>query len=153
MQKWLNKYLVILIFFVSAAFSSSEIHAQNINAAKDMQFLKKATQEKSHFHEREYVFKEETSAFVKYNPVSLTLGGLLYVYQNSVSQQFSANCLYHPSCSQFGKRAIAEYGFVKGIMLASDRLTRCNKVAGLDIHPLTIDESTQKSNDPVKLYR
>jgi len=153
MQQWLNKYLVILIFFVSAAFTSSGINAQNVNTAKDMQFLKEATHERSHFHEREYVFKEEPSAFVKYNPVSLTLGGLLYVYQNSISQQFSANCLYHPSCSQFGKRAIQEYGFAKGILLASDRLTRCNKVAGLDIHPLTVNEATQKSNDPVKLYR
>ncbi|MCF8231297.1 MAG: membrane protein insertion efficiency factor YidD [Bacteroidales bacterium] len=153
MQKWWNKYLVILILLVSVVFTSSEIMAQGVDAVEDLQFLKEATHEKSHFHEREYVFKEETNAFVKYNPVSVTLGGLLYIYQNSISQQFSAKCLYHPSCSQFGKRAIAEYGFVKGIMLASDRLTRCNKVAGLDIHPLTISDSTQKSNDPVKLYR
>lgn len=132
---------------------SSGISAQQVDAAADMKFLQEATQQKSHFRERDYVFKDEANIFVKYNPVSLTLGGLLYVYQNSISQQFSAGCLYHPSCSQFGKKAIAEYGFLKGIILTSDRLTRCNKIAGLDIHPITLDEKTQKSRDPVKLYR
>jgi len=153
MHKWWNRHIIAILGLSMFLLFFSQSKAQQVDTRADMQFILDNTQKKSHFHERDYVFKEETSAIIKYNPVSLTLGGLLYIYQNSISQQFSAGCLYHPSCSQFGKKAIAEYGFVKGIMLTSDRLTRCNEIAGLDIHPITIDEETQKSKDPVKLYR
>lgn len=153
MQKSQNKTFLILLFIVSGLLFCPRLYAQNINVSEDMNFFESENQIQSHKHEREYIFKDKKNKFVKYNPLSLTLGGMLYIYQNAISQQFSSNCLYHPSCSEFSKQSIAEYGFFKGIFLSTDRLTRCNKIAALDIHPLTKNEKTGKSEDPISLYK
>ena len=152
MQKLQNKIL-FLAFFVVFTLASVEGYGQTVRAAEDMKFIEQTSNLKSHFHKRDYIFKDETSKFVKYNPVSMVMGGLLYVYQNAISQQLSANCLFHPSCSEFSKQSIVHYGLFKGVFLSADRLTRCNKISSLDIHPLTIDQETRKSKDPVSLYK
>lgn len=153
MHKSPNKTLLILLTAVAGMILSHSGKAQQINAAEDMAFLESQTNTKAHFHKRAYMFKEEKRPLVKYNPVSLSLGGLMYLYQNAISQQLSANCLYQPSCSEFSKRSIAHFGIFKGVFLSADRITRCNKIAGLDIHPLTMDEDTHKSKNPIDLYQ
>lgn len=127
--------------------------AQDINSKNDMGFFLQANKKEKSEQKREYIFNESSSIWVKYNPAAMLLGGTLYIYQNSISYQFSATCIYHPSCSEYSKQAIAEYGVFKGVFLSADRITRCNKVAALDIHPLTVSEKTGKSEDPVKLYQ
>lgn len=153
MQQLQNKILFIFLFTFSGLLFSQILVSQEINALDDMEFLESENQIKSHKHKRPYIFKDKKSNFVKYNPLSLTLGGMMYVYQNAISQQFSANCLYHPTCSEFSKQSISEYGIFKGIFLSTDRLTRCNKLGALDIHPITINEKTNKSEDPISLYK
>lgn len=73
------------------------------------------------------------NAFVKYNPVSLTLGGLMFFYQKTISTQIGAACPYEVNCSNFSKICIQKYGLLKGIPLTSDRLTRCTKLALIDM--------------------
>ncbi len=154
MQKLPDKILVLPVFIITIVIlADAPLSAQKINPAADMEFVRQSRKTKAHFYKRDYIFKDEKSAVVKYNPVSLTLGGLLYLYQNAFSQQFSASCLYHPSCSEFSKRSIAHYGLFKGVFLSADRLTRCNKVAGLDIHPMSVNPKTHKSEDPIDLYK
>jgi hypothetical protein len=41
-------------------------------------------------------------------------------------QILGGGCVYSPSCSDFSKNCIEEYGFLKGIALSSDRLCRCS---------------------------
>jgi putative component of membrane protein insertase Oxa1/YidC/SpoIIIJ protein YidD len=81
----------------------------------------------------EYLFKNK-NAFVKYNPVSLFFGGALYIYQSTVSKQIGAQCPYEYNCSNFSRICIRKYGLVKGIFLTSDRLTRCTRLAAIDIN-------------------
>jgi uncharacterized protein len=38
-------------------------------------------------------------------------------------------CRYEPTCSLYGREAIARYGFPKGFLLAADRIVRCNPFA------------------------
>lgn len=147
-----NKFPFFFALLIIALLSNLETNGQNINAASDMEFFESKTATKDHFQKRDYLFKDEQSVLVKYNPVSLSFGGLMYLYQNTLSQQLSATCLYQPTCSEFGKRCIAHYGILKGVFLAADRITRCNKIAALDIHPLTFDKENHRSNDPIKLY-
>lgn len=142
----------ILATFILGILGMTASMGQQIDAAADMAFYQGQLQDQTHFHKRDYMFKEEESPLVRYNPVSLTLGGLMYLYQNTLSQQLSASCLFEPSCSQYGKRAIRHYGIFKGIFLTADRITRCNKIAARDIHPLTIDEKNHRAKDPVTLY-
>lgn len=152
MQGLQNKLLILAALLIIALFDNSETNAQTIEAVSDMEFYESKTRIKKHFQKRDYLFKKEESVLVKYNPLSLSLGGLMHLYQNTISQQLSATCIYQPTCSEFGKRSIKRYGMLKGVFLAADRITRCNKIAALDIHPLTFDEQTHKSKDPIKLY-
>jgi uncharacterized protein len=100
---------------------------------------------------RPFIYSEKTSPLVKFNPVNLAFGGLLFLYQNTLSQQFSATCLYDPSCSEFSKQSIREYGLLKGVFLSTDRVMRCNRIAATGIHPLRIKNN--KAADPVDFYQ
>ena len=125
------KFIIIIIIF--SFFLSNNLFAQ-LNA-NDLNLVKKAD-----FKEEKYEYKRKVkfldtktkNVIVKYNPVSLTLGSLLYVYQKFISPQFATNCPYEVSCSEFSKVAIRRYGILKGIFLTSDRLTRCTQFAAID---------------------
>ena len=80
-----------------------------------------------------FLLSRRKNPIVLYNPISLTFGGLLFVYQKFLSPQISTNCPYNPSCSSFSKNSILKYGFIKGIALSADRITRCNSIAAKDI--------------------
>jgi putative component of membrane protein insertase Oxa1/YidC/SpoIIIJ protein YidD len=78
---------------------------------------------------------------VKYNPVSLLFGGLLFTYQAVISSQIAADCPYEISCSAFSKQSIQEFGLIKGLALSADRVTRCTKSSAKHIHPLRLSEN------------
>ena len=86
------------------------------------------------------------------NPVRLTLGGMMYVYQRLVSPQLPSECLYHPTCSGFSKELIRDLGLVKGLAATADRLSRCNRVAAFDIHPMHIREGSGKAEEETGMY-
>ena len=39
------------------------------------------------------------------------------------------NCQFYPSCSNYCANAIKQYGIVKGMIIGSERITRCNPFA------------------------
>ena len=47
-------------------------------------------------------------------------------YQKVISPMFPRRCKYHPTCSQYAVDAIREFGVMRGAVLASWRLQRCN---------------------------
>lgn len=47
-------------------------------------------------------------------------------YQRVVSPALPRSCKYHPSCSQYAIDAVRGYGIVRGCLLASWRVMRCN---------------------------
>ena len=98
-----------------------------------------------------YVFKGK-NAFVKYNPLSLAFGGSLLLYQRVISPQLMQGCAFDPSCSNFSKGCIKEFGILKGVALSADRLTRCTRLSAIDFHPLLFNEQG-KVNDPPMYYR
>lgn len=89
--------------------------------------------------------------WIQYNPVNLTFGGLLFLYQAVISSQISADCPYEISCSNFSKQSILQYGLIKGLAISADRLTRCTKFAAKDLHPLRISREG-KLIDPPSYY-
>ena len=98
-----------------------------------------------------YLFHNK-NVFVIYNPISIFFGGALYIYQRAISPQISAGCAYEISCSNFSKQCISHYGFLKGIALSTDRLTRCNKIASADFHPLLINFQNKVIDNP-EMYK
>ena len=104
-------------------------------------------------YKRPYIYKNEPSLIKKINPVGIVYGGSLYIYQNVLSKHISADCLFTPSCSEFSKQAIKEYGLLKGIILTIDRVNRCNRIAAQDLKHYTVDPKTNRYPDPVSRYR
>ncbi len=106
-----------------------------------------------HKHKVSFMQPKSKNVFVRYNPVSLTLGTTMFFYQKVISRQFSAQCIYEPSCSNFSKQSIAEFGFFKGIFLSADRLTRCNRISALDADPLSLNlKSGHFKDNPSKYH-
>ncbi|MCK4639728.1 MAG: membrane protein insertion efficiency factor YidD [Candidatus Marinimicrobia bacterium] len=69
------------------------------------------------------------------------------IYQKGISSQDLPSCVFHPSCSRFAFGAIKQYGVFKGILLAGDRLLRCNPFA----HKYYQFDG-EKFSDPVNRY-
>ena len=47
-------------------------------------------------------------------------------YRRFVSPAIPNRCKYHPSCSAYALQAVQRYGILRGLVLASWRLLRCN---------------------------
>jgi len=141
--------LFLLLFFLSTLGFT-----QKIDLKSDLLLANSIAKKQIPVSEkRAYIYKDQHKTIANSNPVSLAFGGSLYVYQNYFSQHLSASCLYHPSCSDFGKHAVKEFGLVKGTFLSLDRLNRCNRIAATDLNPADVDREKHRFNDPVKLYK
>lgn len=131
--------------------SGSSLHSQ-VNDALEII-------EQEHFHKHrydsrkvKYLFADKSSKVVKYNPISLTFGGMLLFYQKVISQQLASNCPYEISCSEFSRLSIGEFGLIKGVALSADRLTRCTEFAKIDMKPIWFNDQN-RIIDPIERYR
>ena len=52
--------------------------------------------------------------------------GALHAYQWLVSPLVPPACRFAPTCSEYARLAIVEYGLVRGVGLAAWRLARCH---------------------------
>ena len=141
--------------FVLLLFSFSlTCFAQKIDLTADLLLVDSVSKQQLPISgKRVYIFKNQPKTFKNSNPVSLIYGGSLYVYQNFVSQHLSADCLYDPSCSDFSKQVVKEYGLVKGGLLSFDRLSRCNRIAATDLDAGVINKKSHRFSDPIKRYK
>lgn len=81
--------------------------------------------------------------------LKLASAGLIRLYQKFISNQDGPACNFVPSCSRFGMGCIQEFGMLRGLLLTSDRLLRCN---GSESSHHYKDETTGKYIDPVLDY-
>lgn len=68
------------------------------------------------------MFKKQISYF---NPLSYAGAALLFVYQNLISEQIQADCMYQVSCSEYTKRSIENKGLVIGTLMGFNQLSEC----------------------------
>jgi uncharacterized protein len=47
-------------------------------------------------------------------------------YQRLISPALPRRCKYEPTCSRYAVQAVREYGILRGLVLATWRLLRCN---------------------------
>jgi putative component of membrane protein insertase Oxa1/YidC/SpoIIIJ protein YidD len=141
-----NIYIILLLLF-----SYSTLLAQN--SIDELSLIKEQTFAKHEYDKRRvsYIFKESKNFIIKYNPLSLTFGGLLFLYQKAISPQISVNCPYEISCSNFSKQCIQHYGLLKGVALTADRLTRCTQFTLIDLKPIQFNKKN-KIIDPIEQY-
>jgi len=62
-----------------------------------------------------------------FNIPRIPLLALIRLYQQTISRALPPNtCRFYPSCSHYGYRAIYKYGALKGSLMATWRVLRCN---------------------------
>jgi len=49
------------------------------------------------------------------------------LYRSTISKTRGPVCNFEPSCSHYAQEAVQRYGLVRGIIMAGDRLERCNR--------------------------
>ncbi len=69
---------------------------------------------------RSFIAKDKKSAVL--NKIA---GGMIYFYQNIISEQIQAGCSYEISCSQYLKLCIEKYGFVIGTFAGINQFGKC----------------------------
>ena len=60
------------------------------------------------------------------NPIAWLFVRLVKLYQKVVSPLLGPRCRYYPSCSEYAAQAVNRYGILRGLVLASWRVLRCN---------------------------
>ena len=139
-------FLKISFIFIVGLFAELPALAQDISIEIDTALVHS-------FVKAEIVKKPQflfipNKKIIKYNPISLTLGGLMYFYQRVISPQITADCPYEISCSNYSKAVITRYGLIKGIALTSYRLMRCTPLGAKDIHPLYFNSAGKIIDNP-----
>lgn len=64
---------------------------------------------------------------------------ILNYYQKKISpllKNRGIECKYYPTCSEYMKQAIEKYGCIKGIVLGTIRLLKCNPFSKGGYDPL-----------------
>ena len=62
--------------------------------------------------------------------------GLLRLYKILLSPLFAGSCRFVPSCSDYAREAIVEYGVIRGTWLAARRLGRCHPFGSSGFDPV-----------------
>jgi len=133
-------FLFVFSFSLSKAQNNSELGLlEQKTSSYNYEQLKKSD------HKRGYN--------LSYNPFKFVGNSLLWVYQNIFSEQIMSDCGFEPSCSAFAKQALKERGFLLGIFLAADRLTRCNGSAQIESEPYLVNKKTGKLRDEPQMYK
>jgi putative membrane protein insertion efficiency factor len=84
-------------------------------------------------------------AFRRTSELSLAGEALVRLYQSFISPMDAPSCPFSPTCSEYAKRAVSQYGLVAGVAMAADRFTRCN---GFSTQVYPRESGTQRLLDP-----
>lgn len=82
-----------------------------------------------------------------YNPLIFLASGLLFIYQNIFSEQISAECTYETTCSEYTKKCISKYGFIKGSIKGLHQLSCCSSTVIKDLPEYLINKEGEIINE------
>ena len=65
----------------------------------------------------------------RWNPIEALLILAVRGYQAVLSPLLPRSCKYYPSCSHYAVEALREFGVMRGLVLATWRVLRCNPLS------------------------
>ncbi len=133
-------YISFLFLFISPLVVRAEAKD---GIREEYQFIRKAHEVNSSSTVHDRGIEHELS------PLGFIGNSFLTIYQTLVSSQDGKVCNFQPSCSHFARDAINQAGFIKGSLMASDRLLRCHPYA---FGQYRFNPEAEKSIDPVDYY-
>lgn len=152
MQLFLNRTLTIFLVMAPILQISGQSKIDDLELIKNS-LVEKSSIGEDHKHHTTFLLSDHPSNFIKYNPASLVLGGMMWTYQKIISPQISSNCLYSPSCSAYSKNLISDFGIIPGIILTADRLSRCSRLALIDFNSWDITTLNGKIIESTSYYK
>ena len=81
------------------------------------------------------------------SPSDLLSKGLFFAYQHGSAPTKGHHCPMQPSCSEYGRLAVAKFGLPRGVVLTADRLHRCGH--DLKYYPTVFMSNEPRSFDPI----
>ena len=69
-------------------------------------------------------------------------------YSRAISPALPARCKYHPSCSHYAVQAVERYGILRGVVLATWRVLRCNPWSHGGFDPVDAQRLFRPRPDP-----
>ena len=118
------KNLLLFFFFFTVIF----IYAENNFSENEVSFIKnnyKILKKNEFTYKVNYNFKKAS-----FDELSFLGFFTLKLYQFFISSQDKETCIFHPHCSLYAQIAINKYGIVKGGIMSSSRVLRCNGFGG-----------------------
>ena len=103
----------------------------------------------THVVDIQYLIRENRPDKEKKTHPRSVMGLTIAAYQNFISSQDKPSCIFSTSCSKFSSMALKNVGFFRGLLLTTDRLSRCN---GFSMHLYPINPENQQSIDTLWLY-
>jgi len=141
-----NRFFFIVILVLIGFLGSSLVASFSFAQIKDdLAFIVKNNPIEIKIEKKapDFTFKESSE-------LKLAFIGFIRLYQLCISSQDKPVCIFSFSCSRFGMLAIRKYGVFFGLLMASDRIQRCN---GLGRRYYPIDSETELSVDyPIDDY-
>ena len=71
---------------------------------------------------------------------------LIEIYQKTPGS-FHGYCKHIPTCSEYTKQAIIEYGVIKGLFLGCLRILKCNPFGTYGYDPVKKKNTKEKKNE------
>ena len=87
---------------------------------------------------------EQTKSTVK-----IFINNLYKIWSKYITPYDGPKCSFYPTCSTYAIQAINKHGIIRGEIVASDRITRCNWGAA-DKYKIKRFGETNRIYDPVK---
>jgi putative membrane protein insertion efficiency factor len=73
---------------------------------------------------------------------------VINIYQYLISPWTGNQCRFYPTCSEYARIAVRNYGSFKGVWLALRRTLKCHPwhAGGIDLVPGTVNEDYRQKN-------
>ena len=132
---------LLLYFLLILGSFYSKAQEESVNSKVTKAYLN-TTSEELQKTKRSLMYSDNSR---KIGPIKMAFSGLMFLYQNVISEQISASCTYEISCSQYTKLCIERYGLFIGSIKGFHQLMHCTTNAIEEV------PDYMKSNHSVKI--